>query len=431
MTPSLPPWSAPVLFGLAALILFLITLFVRVSGPAGSGINRGTRFFLVLLRLAIGWHFLVEGLEKVNNPSWSSAPYFHAATGPLGKYFRSVADERFLEKLKLNDTCANELAVTGASQLAMTGVLPSQGPLTAASSLYPGKLACIPPALDRDWERYLETFEREFELDETQKHIARIKLNQAKAKTLLWMTTPQQVDKPSPYLNRPAKMTVAERVEYYQDLLEKMDEVANDHVANYGAGAKKRLADTWDEAQKVYADLQRDLKTQTDEMKKDLRSALPAALLQAKVKLPEVRPAFDWSPLAIGDAVVPWALCIIGVCLLLGLLSRTNCLLGALFMLTVFLPMIPLPGWSGNPRAEGHYLFIDKNIIELLALLALATTRSGRWAGLDGLFMILRPERRQVVAPSPEPAVPSNDHPHPQPESVVSGSKDPYEIRLT
>jgi hypothetical protein len=48
--------------------------------------------------------------------------------------------------------------------------------------------------------------------------------------------------------------------------------------------------------------------------------------------------------------------------------------------------MPPWPGLPDNPRAEGHYLYINKNLIEMLALLALATTRSGRWAGLDALF---------------------------------------------
>ena len=48
-----------------------------------------------------------------------------------------------------------------------------------------------------------------------------------------------------------------------------------------------------------------------------------------------------------------------------------------------------MPGWPESPRAEGHYLWINKNVIEMLALLTLATTRSGRWVGLDGLLFAL------------------------------------------
>jgi len=32
-------------------------------------------------------------------------------------------------------------------------------------------------------------------------------------------------------------------------------------------------------------------------------------------------------------------------------------------------------------RCEGSYLFVNKNVIEMVALLALMTTRSGKWAG--------------------------------------------------
>ena len=53
--------------------------------------------------------------------------------------------------------------------------------------------------------------------------------------------------------------------------------------------------------------------------------------------------------------------------------------------------------WWPTPPQEGNYLFVNKNLIEMLALLVLATTRSGRWFGLDaliyGLFTGFREER--------------------------------------
>src|SRR5262245_58823637 len=54
-------------------------------------------FFLLALRLAIGWHFLFEGLHKIHshyvgetqtNRPFSSEPYFAAAEGPLGPTMR-------------------------------------------------------------------------------------------------------------------------------------------------------------------------------------------------------------------------------------------------------------------------------------------------------------------------------------------------------
>ena len=53
--------------------------------------------------------------------------------------------------------------------------------------------------------------------------------------------------------------------------------------------------------------------------------------------------------------------------------------------------MPALPWLPESPKAEGHYVFINKNLIETLALLTLATTRSGWWAGVDGLLYCLAP----------------------------------------
>ena len=46
---------------------------------------------LTILRIAIGWHFLYEGLRKVNNPEWSAASYLNNATGPFASIFTSLA----------------------------------------------------------------------------------------------------------------------------------------------------------------------------------------------------------------------------------------------------------------------------------------------------------------------------------------------------
>ena len=52
-------------------------------------------FFIVLLRVAIGWHFLYEGCEKVESMDYGKDPfsaeiYLRNATGPLGPYFRGM-----------------------------------------------------------------------------------------------------------------------------------------------------------------------------------------------------------------------------------------------------------------------------------------------------------------------------------------------------
>ena len=57
-----------------------------------------------------------------------------------------------------------------------------------------------------------------------------------------------------------------------------------------------------------------------------------------------------------------------------------------------------------NDKDRSDFIAINKNLIEMLALLTLATTLSGRWLGLDGLLQFFNPRRWRrpaVVAAKP------------------------------
>lgn len=47
---------------------------------------------LFLLRTAIGWHFLYEGLTKLLTPSWTSADYLQIANGIFPGFFHAIAN---------------------------------------------------------------------------------------------------------------------------------------------------------------------------------------------------------------------------------------------------------------------------------------------------------------------------------------------------
>lgn len=49
-------------------------------------------FWLVALRVAIGWHFLYEGLVKLSNPNWTSFGYLMDSKGFFESFFQSLAD---------------------------------------------------------------------------------------------------------------------------------------------------------------------------------------------------------------------------------------------------------------------------------------------------------------------------------------------------
>lgn len=52
---------------------------------------------LVLLRLAIGWHFYKEGIKKFKDPAFSSAPLMQAAVGPFREFYRGQIPDRWGE----------------------------------------------------------------------------------------------------------------------------------------------------------------------------------------------------------------------------------------------------------------------------------------------------------------------------------------------
>jgi uncharacterized membrane protein YphA (DoxX/SURF4 family) len=186
------------------------------------------------------------------------------------------------------------------------------------------------------------------------------------------------------------------------DDLQKKEEIVRNLEADYrptfGKDTFATLRDAKAEAKRIRNELKSDLAKQTADMKSALRGVLSDEQKEMDPPIGATVPSIAaWNRLDWADAIVKYGLIAIGGCLLLGLLTRLACLGGAMFLLMFFLAMPPLPGWPESPRAEGHYLYLNKNVIEMLALLALATTRSGRWAGLDGLWQFLNPFSKSVV----------------------------------
>ena len=63
-----------------------------------------------------------------------------------------------------------------------------------------------------------------------------------------------------------------------------------------------------------------------------------------------------------------WFLVAVGACLMAGLFTRLACLLGAGFLVMTYLTYPPFPWYPLPPMTEGNPVFINKNVIECLAL---------------------------------------------------------------
>jgi uncharacterized membrane protein YphA (DoxX/SURF4 family) len=392
-----------ILLGALGLSLILVTLSVWLVGgtkPAYDSYSGFARFFLVALRVAIGWHCFVEGMEKISSPTWSSEAYLRESIGPLSPPYRWAAGDRLSDKLTVGDD------------------------------------GNFPAELERDWRDYLHVFANYYGLDDKQRKLAEEILEERKAATLVVLTKQKDaLVKLAPYPPElTLDMTMNQRIAEHERLLEKLRAIeekfptedksihvewkdAKANLAKWRAMLKKnvdietekfkRIDDKLKESlQKNIAAQEAKLKKakdekETEKIKKDLdteKGKLWRALsdvLTSEQKLldplpePIVRPILSWRLLEWSDFFVKWSLVVLGAALMIGLLSRVSGLALALLILSFYLAMPPLPGWPEAPRLEGHYLFVNKTLLEIIALFALTCIPTGRWAGVDALLCMI------------------------------------------
>jgi uncharacterized membrane protein YphA (DoxX/SURF4 family) len=340
--------------------------------------NTFTRIFLVLLRLAIGWLFLFEGIEKVqsvqlgptaSNKPWTSAGYLAQSSGPASSFFHwqagGDADEKALERL----------------------TVPAEG---------------VSPALKQDWEDYLQRFADHYRLDDDQRAKARQKLDESLVKAREWLTDTthrKELDKDTSFPGAAftPRKTPVQRITEYRAKVEEYRRDQEQALPAFGEDVyQARLRTKKADAAKLRQGLLDDLDAP---LRKSLEEVLTPEQKKEEPVTAAVPPVLRWT-----DRLVSYGLVVIGACLLLGLLTRLNCFAGALFLIALYLAIPAFPWSPENIKAEGHYLFVNKNLITALALLALATTRSGMWFGLDGVVQYLNPFRSRAPASRPRAA---------------------------
>jgi uncharacterized membrane protein YphA (DoxX/SURF4 family) len=81
-----------------------------------------------------------------------------------------------------------------------------------------------------------------------------------------------------------------------------------------------------------------------------------------------------------------WGLLALGGLLIIGLATRLAAIGGAVMLTMFYLVMPPWPGVPEPPGATEHAYIVNKNLIEAIALLAIAALPTGSWFGIDGLF---------------------------------------------
>ncbi len=108
------------------------------------------------------------------------------------------------------------------------------------------------------------------------------------------------------------------------------------------------------------------------------------------------RPPYQEPPTKLKqmDQLVMYSNLAIGVCLIVGLFTRFASFSGALFLLSLVLAQPPLANLFPPPHpSAGAQWIVNKEVVEMMAMFALAFLPVGRWGGLDFFVhnMITRP----------------------------------------
>lgn len=344
--PHLPP--AVVYAGLFGCLASLLVAWYQQ--------NWSLRVLLLLtLRLAIGWHFAFEGLYKINshligpsetNRPFSSEMYFVAAEGPFGDYMR---------RKYLGDPAA-VISAKLTPQKEMT-------PAEFAKLPEAEQAALCPPAAAAELDRIGDAK----------------KAADAKAEFARWVygVTPRPA-KVKFVGNADVPQTAPDRLRQLGLMKQWSKELQEREAIGLGVG--------YGIEQKRAAQARVDVRTAEKELADDADAFLVDLAKVDTGKPAEQAAAPPEKPIAAQDRLTMWTLTIAGFCIFFGLFTPVACLVCAGFLVLTYLTHPAFPWHPLPPNTEGNPLFVNKNVIECLALLVIAVHPTGRWLGLDAVW---------------------------------------------
>jgi uncharacterized membrane protein YphA (DoxX/SURF4 family) len=296
-------------------------------------------FFLVALRMAIGWHFLYEGMDKLQSfqttKPFSAEAYLRFANGPMADRFRSIIPD-------VDSTAFLDLEKRPAA-----------------------------------WKEELDAYAAHYGLTADQKAAGDKAYEAATAKLDAWSkdrTNREDLDK---YLH---EIAVNDALLHNPAAMSYERERAQAKRKELDADRRKLVTAIKAVGDEIFASLDKSL---TPDQK-------------AKGPVPK-----EWTQLDMINHLTAWGLALSGASLMLGLLAPLGALGGAYLLTMFYLAMPPFPGLPENPMAEGHYLIVNKNVIEFLACIALVFVPTSLWVGLDavlfGPWLRARRARREAA----------------------------------
>ncbi len=301
---------------------------------------------LVLLRVTIGWHFLYEGVWKIANADkFSAEPFLTQAKGPFAPLFYAMIPD-----------------IDGRQRLQIT-------------KDETGKAVVQAPVYARAWEKAVNRFAAYYRLDDQQRKKAEEIRNR---------------------YQKSLESYLAQNQEAILAYFDSLDRFVREEQGSRNQGAQFQGERLWERLQALRTEVNGWLRAM-DAMGEHFWEALHEEVLNAgqkqrgrlKVALVEtqnlpVHVPFVATRTELLNKTVTYALTLIGLGLMVGCFTRLAALGGAGFLAFVVMTQWPWPTVVPKvPEILGHALLVDKNFVEMMALLALAALPVGRWAGLD------------------------------------------------
>lgn len=374
---------------------------------------------LVVLRLSLGWQLLYEGLWKIDtlrNPKpWTSAGYLKNSTGPLRPMFRDMAGDpddlgwldydtvsnrwkawanKFKQHYRLSDNQSGSLdRLLNGSVSKVADKLVIAQPLEAL----PSDLGKWP--VSEKIVRYDAAARKLFvSVDYFMEPADRAKLEklvdgrtdpEALAFLKAVKTLDERQKKSMGYLRKLAGAVNGnpellgnedwQRLGKKNQYIQQLKQYETDYANASTESDWDHLSHTWGEIQTLRGELTSPVKAMEDEFYSKANDLL-ALDQHARGALP-----VTWTALKISDTLTIIGLTTLGTMLILGLFTRFSCVMAGLMLFSFYLAMPPWPGTPPLPGPE-HSLIINKNLIEVIALFALAAVPTGLWFGLDSIL---------------------------------------------
>ncbi|MDA7949914.1 MAG: DoxX family protein [Pirellulaceae bacterium] len=306
---------------------------------------------LILLRFVVGWHFYQSGLEKFENPSYSSTPFFRSAQGPGAKFFQDQIPDRYgLLRLDYTET-AKDWDTRLQDALSKQRLTEEQ--TEEVNTIYKG------------YKDQLEWYLAKNIADD----LASYQLEATSLKELQ-----NELDFSSPdYQKQRARTREAKLLAQSAPWLKQVETIRS-NLENDLNG----LANTTQNGVKNNANIDENSPKIAPKDKKTVKKPVASAKKWYEFPSQSYRPVHPLLPNSTLDDLTKWVLLAIGFMLILGLFTRLASLAGIAFLASII--------WITWQPVEVGISPTQYQEIELIALFLLLATAAGRYGGLDYLI---------------------------------------------